>query len=70
MSSRKKANKTSAQRFVTSADARVAIRREPENWRGPLVLSRVEARLGHARAAVAAFRRARALNPHHPIFAP
>jgi O-antigen ligase len=53
-----------------AADVREAIRREPENWRGPLVLSRLEARLGHARAAVAAFRRARTLNPRHPIFGP
>jgi hypothetical protein len=30
------------------------------------VLSRLEARTGHVEASVAAFRRARTLNPNHP----
>jgi cytochrome c-type biogenesis protein CcmH/NrfG len=49
-------------------DARAAVRREPMNWRTWLVLSRLEARAGHAQASVTAYRRARTLNPHHPLF--
>jgi hypothetical protein len=51
-----------------AADARQAARREPSNWRAWLVLSRVEARAGRAQAAIAAFRRTRALNPHYTLF--
>jgi O-antigen ligase len=51
-----------------AVDARSAARLEPDNWRTWLVLSRLEARLGRPNAAVRAFRRARTLNPMHPIF--
>jgi cytochrome c-type biogenesis protein CcmH/NrfG len=50
------------------ADARAAARREPMNWRTWLVLSRLEARSGRAQASVRAYRRARTLNPNHPLF--
>lgn len=50
-----------------AADARQAARREPDNWRNWLVLSRLEARTGHAQASVAALRRVRNLNPNHPL---
>ena len=46
-----------------------AVARESDNWRLWLVLSRVRAERGHAAGAVAAYRRARALNPGSPIFA-
>jgi hypothetical protein len=45
-----------------AAAARAAERREPTNWRPPLVLARVEAERGRVRAALAAMHRARALN--------
>lgn len=48
---------------AASADLRRAERRDPENWRIPLLLARVEARAGHPNAALAAFRRARELRP-------
>jgi O-antigen ligase len=48
---------------------RQAISREPRNWRLWLVRSRLEAETGHAQASVAAYRRARALNPGSPVFA-
>ena len=51
-----------------AADARQAARREPDNWRAWYVLSRLEAKGGNAGASVAAFRKARALNPRHPLF--
>lgn len=50
-----------------AADARQAARREPDNWRNWLVVSRLEARTGHAQASVAALQRARKLNPNHPL---
>jgi cytochrome c-type biogenesis protein CcmH/NrfG len=50
-----------------AADARQAARREPDNWRNWLVLSRLEARTGHPQASVTAFRHARKLNPNHPL---
>jgi hypothetical protein len=49
--------------------ARVATRDEPQNWSDWLVLSRLNAETGHARASVAAYRRARSLNPHSALFA-
>jgi Tfp pilus assembly protein PilF len=49
-------------------DARVAVAKEPVNWRSWVVLSRLEAERGDAPAAVAAFRRARALNPRSDLF--
>jgi hypothetical protein len=42
---------------------------EPQNWTTWLVLSRLQAESGHARAAVSAYRRARSLNPRSPLFA-
>jgi O-Antigen ligase len=46
--------------------ARAAERREPTNWRPPLVLARIEAERGRIRAALAAMHRARALNKTSP----
>jgi hypothetical protein len=48
--------------------ARRATRNEPLNWTAWLVLSRLEAESGHARAAVAAYGRARADNPTSSVF--
>jgi O-antigen ligase len=42
--------------------ARQAERNEPQNWRPPFVLARLETERGNVPAALAAFRRARALN--------
>jgi tetratricopeptide (TPR) repeat protein len=50
-------------------DAENATVREPTNWNTWLVLSRLEARTGHAHAALTDYRRARSLDPHSPIFA-
>jgi len=50
------------------AAARNATRDEPQNWSDWLVLSRLDAETGHARASVAAYRRARSLNPLSPLF--
>jgi len=46
-----------------------AITREPNGWRNWLALSQVEARAGDIKASVAAYRRARDLNPTSPLFA-
>lgn len=51
-----------------AAAAREATEREETNWRNWLVLSRIEAERGRAAAAVGAYRRARALNPHSALF--
>lgn len=51
-----------------TADAREAASREPDNWRTWYVLSRLEAKTGHSEASVAAFTKARDLNPKHPVF--
>jgi O-antigen ligase len=48
--------------------AREATEREETNWRTWLVLSRIEARRGHAAAAVRDYRTARSLNPLSPLF--
>jgi hypothetical protein len=48
--------------------ARAATAREATNWRPWVVLSRIEARRGKPVAAVAAYRKARSLNPRSPIF--
>jgi len=48
--------------------ARAATSEEPVNWRGWLVLSRLEAKSGNAQASVDAYRRARSLNPRSAIF--
>jgi hypothetical protein len=50
------------------AAARAAAERENTNWRNWLVLARIEAESGEARAAVRAFQRAKALNPHFSLF--
>lgn len=46
-----------------------AIEREPDGWRNWLALSAVEARAGNVKASLAAYRRARDLNPTSPLFA-
>ena len=51
-----------------AAAAQAATRRESTDWRTWLVLSRLEARRGNAAASVAAYRRARSLNPRSPLF--
>jgi hypothetical protein len=48
--------------------ARAATDRESTNWRTWLVLARIEAERGRAPAAVRAYRRATALNPHFSLF--
>jgi cytochrome c-type biogenesis protein CcmH/NrfG len=48
--------------------ARRATANEPQDWTGWLVLSRAEAESGHVKASVAAYRRARSLNPRSPLF--
>ncbi len=51
-----------------SEAARAATAREDTSWRNWLVLSRIEAQRGRAKAAVEDYRRARSLNPRSPIF--
>jgi tetratricopeptide (TPR) repeat protein len=53
---------------AAAAAARAAAEREPTNWRNWLVLSRLEARQGHAASAVRDYRRADSLNPHFSLF--
>jgi hypothetical protein len=48
--------------------ARKATRNEPQNWSDWLVLSRIEAESGHPQASIAAYRRARSLNPRSALF--
>jgi hypothetical protein len=48
--------------------AKAATKRESTNWRTWLVLSRVEAERGNAAASVAAYRKARSLDPLSPLF--
>lgn len=50
------------------ADARAATADEPANWQTWLVRSRLEAEAGHPSLALAAYRRARKLNPASPVF--
>lgn len=45
-----------------------ATERESTNWRPWLVLSRIEAERGNAGAALAAYRKAKSLNPLSPLF--
>ena len=54
---------------AAAGSARAAIRRSPQDWRLWLVSSRFEAKRGNAEASVAAYRRARSLNPRSRIFA-
>jgi hypothetical protein len=51
------------------AAEREATQAEATNWRTWLVLSRLELKNGNVKAAVAAYRRGRSLNPRSPIFA-
>jgi hypothetical protein len=51
-----------------AAAAREATADEPTNWRTWLVLSRLEHELGNADENVAAYNRARELNPRSPLF--
>ncbi len=53
---------------AAAAAAAAATRAEPTDWRTWLVASRLEAERGAPGAALAAYRRARALNPHSPVF--
>jgi tetratricopeptide (TPR) repeat protein len=55
--------------FAAAARAAgAATERESTNWRTWLVLSRVEAERGNAKAALAAYRKARSLYPLSPLF--
>jgi hypothetical protein len=57
-------------RFAAAVtDAGRATSDEPQNWNAWLIRSRLEAESGHAALAVAAFDRARSLNPRSPLFA-
>jgi hypothetical protein len=53
---------------AAAAAARAATDRESTNWRTWLVLSRIEAERGRAAASLAAYRRARSLNPRSVLF--
>jgi hypothetical protein len=53
---------------AATAAARAATEREETNWRNWLVLSRLEARQGHAAASVQAYLEAKSLNPRSPLF--
>ncbi len=53
---------------AATAAARAATEREETNWRNWLVLSRLEAKQGHADAAVEAYLKAKSLNPRSPLF--
>jgi hypothetical protein len=55
---------------AATAAARAATEREETNWRNWLVLSRLEAKQGHAKAAVRAYVEAKSLNPRSLIFNP
>lgn len=50
--------------------ARAATEHGATDWSTWLVLSRIEARRGRAAAAIAAYRKARSLNPRSPLFRP
>jgi len=49
-------------------DLRAAAKRDPHDWRPPLLLARVEAESGNTVAALRAWRQARSLRPMSPIF--
>lgn len=49
--------------------AKRAVHDEPANWSTWLIMSRLEAEEGRVASSVAAFRRARSLNPNSPLFA-
>jgi O-antigen ligase len=48
--------------------ARQAIARETTNWQNWFIASRLEARTGHFRTAIADYVKARSLDPHAPLF--
>jgi Tfp pilus assembly protein PilF len=48
--------------------ARRAVSDEPDNWSSWLILSRLEAETRHPLASLAAYRRARSLNPESNVF--
>jgi O-Antigen ligase len=52
-----------------AAAAQQATQKESTNWRTFFVLSRIEAERGRARASLAAYERAKQLNPHSGVFA-
>jgi hypothetical protein len=52
-----------------AAAARQAVSAAPTDWKGWLVLSRIEAEAGRPRPAVAAYRKARSMDPRDPLFA-
>ncbi len=54
---------------AAARSATAATERESTNWRTWLVLSRVEAERGRAKAAVAAYVKAKSLDPLSPLFA-
>jgi O-Antigen ligase len=57
-------------KFNQAADAaREATQKESTNWRTWFVLSRLEAERGRAKASLAAYQRAKQLNPHSGVFA-
>lgn len=47
---------------------RLAERRDPQDWRLPLVTARIEAKAGNAEEALAAYRRAKELRPYGSFF--
>lgn len=53
---------------AAAASMKLAIERDPKDWRLPLVLSRVEAKAGRTKAALAAYRQAKALRPYGEFF--
>lgn len=55
---------------AASAAAHEATEREATNWRTWVLLSRIEAKRGNAAASVAAYERARELNPRSTLFDP
>lgn len=53
---------------AATAQAGAATEREPQNWKNWLILSRVQAEAGNAKAAIVSYRRAKFLNPTSPLF--
>jgi hypothetical protein len=53
---------------AAAAAARQATLDEPANWQTWLVYSRLEAEAGHPDTSLAAYLRARSLNPRSPLF--
>jgi tetratricopeptide (TPR) repeat protein len=59
----------SADYSAAASVARKAVSAAPTDWKSWLVLSRIEAEAGRPVAAVAAYRKARSLDPRDPLFA-